>query len=165
MEEPIPEPVSFGRYAVAGLLAAVILGGLLLLARPLLFSLAEPLDDTNYTVIAASQVGDEPIMRRLLLNESHGLLGEIVDGERTELGVVVAPMTIGGYSVVNAWSPTNNCALEIGGDRLRDCAGDAWTFDGVPLDPADPILEAFPATVANGAVTVDFTRTIDPTTR
>jgi hypothetical protein len=61
---------------------------------------------------------------------------------------------------VDAWSPTNDCPLSLLGDRLADCEGDTWTFDGVPIDPADPALLAFPTTVRNGAVVVDFTRPI-----
>lgn len=165
MEEPVPSPVSVGRYLFAALVGTAVLVGLLLVARPLLFTMAPPLDDTNYTVVATSQLTDGPIVRQLLLNESHGWAGELVQGDRTQISVIVAPRTIGGFSVVSAWSSTNDCALEIGADRLRDCAGDAWTFDGVPLDPADPSLQAFPATVSNGAVTVDFTRTFDPVAR
>lgn len=165
MEEPVPSPVSVGRYLFAALVGATALVGLLLVARPLLFTMARPLDDTNYTVVAVSQVTDGPIVRQLLLNESHGWAGELVQDDRTQFSVIVAPLTIGGFSVVNAWSPTHDCALEIGADRLRDCAGDAWTFDGVPLDATDPSLQAFPATVNNGAVAVDFTRTFDPAAR
>jgi hypothetical protein len=161
MQEPIRDPVPFGRYAVAGLIGALLVSGILLLARPLLFSLSPLLDDTNYAVGGAGQV-TEPLLRELLLNQSHGLQGEVRDGDRTQISVVVAPFTADSFSVVNAWSPTHDCALELGADRLRDCAGDAWTFDGVPLDPADPPLEAFPASVANGAIVVDFTRLIDP---
>lgn len=165
MEEPVPAEVSLGRYLVAGLLGTAVIVVLLLLVRPLLFTLAQPLDDTNYAVVASSQVTDGPIVRQLLLNESQGLLGELVRDDRTQISVIVAPFTIGGFSVVNAWSPTHDCALEIGADRLRDCEGDAWTFDGIPLDPEDPPLQSFPTTVTNGAVTVDFTRTVDPATR
>ena len=60
--------------------------------------------------------------------------------------------------MVDAWSPTNDCALTLGADRLTDCEGDTWTFDGVPIDPADPRLTAFPTTVNSGAVVADFTR-------
>ena len=34
------------------------------------------------------------------------------------------------------------------------------TFDGIPIDPADPRLQGFPTRVNNGAVVVDFTRPI-----
>ncbi len=165
MEEPIPSPVSVGRYLFAALMGTAVLVALLLIARPLLFTMAPPLDDTNYTVVAVSQVTDGPIVRQLLLNESHGWAGELVRDERTQISVIIAPLTIGGFSVVGAWSPTNDCPVEIGADRLRDCTGDAWTFDGVPLDATDPSLQAFPTTVNNGAVTVDFTRTFDPAAR
>lgn len=165
MEEPTSAPVSIGRSLFAALVGTALLVALLLVARPLLFTMAPPLDDTNYAVVATSQLADGPVLRQLLLNESHGWAGELAQDVRTEFSVIVAPLAIGGFSVVGAWSPTNDCAIEIGADRLRDCAGDAWTFGGVPLDAADPSLQAFPATVGNGAVIVDFTRTVDPAAR
>ncbi|HLE89210.1 MAG TPA: hypothetical protein VI733_04070 [Candidatus Limnocylindria bacterium] len=149
-----------GRYVIAGLLTAAAVSGLLLLIRPLLFSLAGPRDDTNYTVASAAAANEGPMLVELVLNERHELLGEVHRGEQTGLTVVVAPVGTTAYSVVGAWSPTNDCALSLGADRLRDCEGDAWTFDGVPLDPADPHLQAFPTRVSNGAVLVDFTRPI-----
>ena len=30
----------------------------------------------------------------------------------------------------------SDCPVEIGADRLTDCDGRAWTFDGIPIDPA-----------------------------
>jgi len=104
MEESVPSPVSVGRYLFAALVGTAALVGLLLVARPLLFTMARPLDDTNYTVVAVSQVTDGPIARQLLLNESHGWAGELVQDDRTQISVIVAPLTIGGFSVVNAWS-------------------------------------------------------------
>ena len=145
------------RYAVAGLLAAAAVGGLLLLVRPFIFSFAPPLNDANYTVASAASVRNGPKLIEIVLNESHGLPGEVHSDGRVGLTVVVSAVTTDAYAVVNAWSQTNDCAVTIGADRLIDCAGEAWTFDGIPLDTADPPLLAFPTTVSNGAVVVDFT--------
>jgi hypothetical protein len=150
------------RYAIAALLAVLGLVGLMLLVRPLIFSLAPPLDDANYRLIAATSADEGVQLVEIVLNEPHGLLGEVLAGEHAGLTVAVAPVIgTGRYTVVNAWSPTNDCAVELGPDRLVDCAGNAWTYDGLPLDPADPPLERFPATVRIGAVVVDFTRPVD----
>jgi len=148
-----------GRYVVSGLLVAAAVSGLLLLIRPLLFSLAGPLDDTNYIVAATAQAAEGPMRREILFNEPHGYPGELRRDEQAGLFVIVAPIGPA-FSVVNAWSPTNDCAVTIGADRLLDCEGDAWTYDGVPIDPADPPLQRFPTRVSSGAVVVDFTRPI-----
>lgn len=158
MEHQAPVPVR--RYVVAGLLAAAAVSGLLLLVRPLIFTFAGPLDDTNYTVAAASQAKNGPMLVEIVLNESHGLPGEVHRDERVGLTVVVSEVGTDAFAVVNAWSPTHDCAVTLGADRLVDCDGDSWTFDGVPIDPADPPLQGFPTTVSNGAVVVDFTRPI-----
>ena len=155
------DPLPVRRYVVAGVLAAAAVGGLLLLVRPFIFSFAPPLGDANYTVASAAAIRNAPALVEIVLNESHGLPGEVHRDERVGLTVVVSSVGPDAYSVVDAWSPTNDCAVTLGADRLRDCAGDAWTFDGLPLDPADPRLLAFPTTVSNGAVVVDFTRPIE----
>jgi hypothetical protein len=150
------------RYVVAALLAVAALVGLMLLVRPLIFSLAPPLDDANYRLVATAQADEGVQLIEIVLNEPHGLLGEKIAGERAGLTVAVAPvMGTGRYTVVNAWSPTNDCAIQLGPDRLVDCAGDAWTYEGVPIDPADPPLQRFPTTVSNGVVVVDFVQPID----
>jgi hypothetical protein len=150
------------RYAVAALLAVAGLVGLMLLVRPLIFSLAPPLDDANYRLVASAQADEGPQLIEIVLSEPHGLLGEMVAGERAGLTVAVAPVIgTGRYTVVNAWSPTNDCAIQLGPDRLVDCAGDAWTYEGIPIDPTDPPLQRFPTVVRNGAVVVDFTQPVD----
>lgn len=150
------------RYVVTALLALAVLLGVILLVRPLIFSLAPPLDDANYRLMATSDADVGPQLVPVVLNDRHGLPGEEVSGERAGLKVIVAPVEgTGRYTVVDAWSPTNDCPIEVGADRLLDCAGDAWTYDGVPIDPADPPLVSFPTTTGNGAVVVDFTRPID----
>ena len=150
------------RYAVTALLALAALLGVILLVRPLIFSLAPPLNDANYRLMATGDADAGPQLVALVLNDSHGLPGERVSGERAGVTVVVAPIEgTGRYTVVDAWSPTNECPIELGADRLIDCAGDAWTYDGIPIDPADPPLVSFPTTTGNGALVVDFTRPID----
>jgi len=150
------------RYAITALLALAALLGVILLVQPLIFSLAPPLNDANYRLMATSDADAGPQLVPLVLNDPHGLPGEEVSGERAGLVVVVAPVEgTGRYTVVDAWSPTNDCRIELGADRLVDCEGDAWTYDGVPIDPADPPLVSFPTTTGNGAVVVDFTRPID----
>ena len=156
MQEPLPVPLR--RYLVAGLLGAAAVGGLLLVTRPILFSFAPPLDDSNHAVAAAAAVKTRPVVVELVLNESHGIAGEVHRGGRVGLTVVVSAVGPEAFAVVDAWSPTHACAITLAGDRLLDCAGDAWTFDGIPLDPADPPLQAFPVSVRNGAVVADFTR-------
>jgi hypothetical protein len=149
------------RYAVAALLAVAGLVGLMLLVRPLIFSLAPPLDDANYRLIATGRADEGVQLVEIVLNEPHGLAGEVIAGEHAGLTVVVAPVIgTGRYTVVNAWSPTNDCAIDLGPDRLVDCAGDAWTYEGIPIDPANPPLARFPTTVGNGAVVVDFTQPV-----
>lgn len=145
---------------MAGLLAAAAVGGILLLVRPFIFSFAPPLDDTNYTVAGVLDARAKPMLVEIVLNEAHGLPGEVHRDNRVGLTVVVSSVGTDAFAVVDAWSPTNDCAVTLGADRLVDCRGDTWTFDGVPIDPADPGLTEFPTTVRNGAVVVDFTRPI-----
>lgn len=150
------------RYVVTALLAVAGLVGLMLLVRPLIFSLAPPLDDANYRLIAAAQADQGVQLVEVVLSEPHGLLGEVVDGERARLTVAISPVIgTGRYTVVNAWSPTSDCGIDLGPDRLVDCAGDAWTYEGIPIDAADPPLERFPTVVRNGAVVVDFVHPVD----
>lgn len=145
---------------MAGLLAAAAVGGLLLLVRPFIFSFAPPLDDTNYTVAGVLEARARPMLVEIVLNEAHGLPGEVHRDNRVGLTIVVSSVGTDAFAVVDAWSPTNDCAVTLGADRLVDCRGDTWTFDGVPIDPADPGLTEFPTTVRNGAVVADFTRPI-----
>jgi hypothetical protein len=156
------DPLPVRRGVVAGVLAAVALGGLLLLVRPFLFSFAPPLNDANYTVASAASIQNGPALVEIVLNESHDLPGEVHRNEAVGLTIVVSQVGTDAFAVVDAWSPTNDCALTLRADRVVDCEGDTWTFDGVPIDPADPALLAFPTTVRNGAVVVDFTRPISP---
>ena len=154
------DPFPVRRYVVAGLLTAAAVAGLLLLVRPFIFSFAPPLSDANTTVASAATIRNGPKLVEIVLSESHGWPGEVErDDELISLTVVVSATSSDAFAVVDAWSPTNDCALMLGADRLTDCDGDTWTFDGVPIDPADPPLLAFPTTVNSGAVVADFTRT------
>ena len=153
------DPLPVRRSVVAGLLAAATIGGLLLLVPPLIFSFAPPLNDANYTVASAAVIKNGPALVEIVLGEPHGWPGEVRrDDDLISLNVVVAVTGPDAFAVVDAWSPTHDCALTLGADRLTDCEGDTWTFDGVPIDPADPALTAFPTTVNSGAVVADFTR-------
>jgi hypothetical protein len=154
------DPFPLRRYVVAGLLAAVGVGALLLLVRPFIFSFASPLTDANYTVASAATIQARPAAVEIVLSERHGWPGEVKrEDELFSLTVIVSAVGPSAFSVVDAWSPTHDCAVTLGADRLTDCAGDTWTFNGIPIDPADPPLVAFPTTEKSGAVVTDFTRT------
>jgi hypothetical protein len=154
------DPFPLRRYIVAGLLTAAAVGGLLLLVRPFIFSFAGPLNDANYTVASAAAITNGPKLVEIVLNEAHDWPGEVHRDERAGLTVVVSAVGPDAFAVVDAWSPTNDCAITLAADRLVDCAGDTWTFDGVPIDPADPSLVAFPTTLNSGAIVADFTRSL-----
>ncbi|MGH2455084.1 MAG: hypothetical protein ACRDHD_02315 [Candidatus Limnocylindria bacterium] len=157
-------PVPVLRYALTAALAVVALVAVMLLVRPFIFSFAAPRDDANYPVVAALEADAAPRRVEILLNDPHGLLGEVERDDRAGLTVVVARQPgVDGYSAVSAWSPTHDCPVTIAGDRLADCDGDAWTFAGVPIDPGDPPLQRFPTAERNGAVIVDFTAPLPAT--
>jgi hypothetical protein len=158
------DEVPLRRYVIVASLGVAALLVVTLLVRPLIFSLAGPRDDRNYPLISASEADRGARRIEIVLNDPHALPGEVVRDERVGYTVVVAPLAgRDGYSVVGAWSPTNHCAVEIDQDRLRDCGGDTWTFEGFPIDADDPPLTTFPVTVRNGAVIVDFTAPMNPT--
>jgi hypothetical protein len=151
------------RYLIVALLAVGVLLVITLLVRPFIFSLAGPRDDRNFPVVSVSQADEGPQLIEILLNDPHGLPGEIVRDDRVGYSVVVAPLPgEAGYSVVGAWSPTGECPLQVDQDRLRDCRGDTWTFEGFAFDAGNPSLTAFPVSVRNGAVLADFTAPRDP---
>lgn len=150
------------RYAVAAVIAFVVLLGLLLLVRPMIYSVAPPRDDSVYAVATVASVPtSEPLVKELLLNAPHGLLGERRSGEHAVITVVVSRGLSGLLSVVNAWSPTNGCALTARPDRLVDCRGHQWTLSGDPFATGDPPLQSFPVTNQSGALVVDFTHSVD----
>ena len=65
------------RAVVAGVIAAVAVGGLLLLVRPFIFSFAPPLNDANYTVGSAAAIKKGPALLEVVLGEPHGWPGEV----------------------------------------------------------------------------------------
>jgi hypothetical protein len=150
------------RYAIAALVAFVLLVGLLLLVRPMIYSVAPPRDDSVYAVATTSSVPTSaPLVKEILLNTSHHLLGERRSGEHAVITVVVSRGLSGLFSVVNAWSPTNGCALTARPDRLVDCRGHAWTLAGDPFASGDAPLQSFPVSNQDGSVIVDFTHPVD----
>lgn len=148
------------RNAIALLVALGLLVGLLLLAQQFILFFAPPRDDTVYAVAAESDVAKAPIMRDLLLNKPHGLLGERPSGSHAAITVVISRTVTGQYAVVNAWSPVSDCLVTLGADRVTDCAGHQWTLAGDPFDEADPPLQRFPVTIQTGALIVDFTHPV-----
>jgi len=157
------EPVPIRRAAIGCLALAV--GGLLVagLVRPAIFSLAPPRDDSVVIVGTLTDLPDGPNRRTQLLARSYGHDGEREAGDgRVEIAYFLVPTSLGTAAAVNAASPVQeSCPVEIGPDRLLDCAGRAWTYEGLPIDSADPPLERFPVAVESGSIVVDFTRTLD----
>jgi len=155
------EPVPLRRAAVGCLLVALAVVALALIVRPAIFSLAPPRDDASVIAVTATEVATGPIHRDFVLSRSHGWSGERDAGDgRVQLAVILAPTsTSGAVSAVNASSPgRDDCPVEIGADRLSDCDGRAWTFDGFAIDSADPPLERIAAEVVDGSVVLDLTQ-------
>jgi hypothetical protein len=151
------------RTAVGCLVVALALVGLMLLVRPAIFSLAPPRDDTHVIVGAATALATGPRVVDVALARSHGLDGEQpLDAGRVQVQLVVAPTLTGGFSVVNAASPVaDDCRVAIAQDRLRDCEGRTWTFDGSPIDPDVAPLQRFEVVIDDGSVGANLTRPID----
>ena len=158
------EPVPVRRAAVGCLLIALAGLGVALLVRPAIFTFSTPRDDAAVIVATAGDVQAGPLLRDVILTRSYGWNGERDAGDdRVQLSVIVAPSRFGGVAVVAAASPAaDDCAIEITADRLTDCDGRSWTFEGLPLDSADPPLDRFSVAVDAGSVTVDFTRLEEP---
>ncbi len=152
---------TIGRYAAMGIVGFAALLGLLLLVRPFIFSLAPPRDDSVYAVATVAELTGGPVQRELLLNNPEGLLGEQPNGIHAAITVVVSRTVTGQYSVVNAWSPVNDCALTLGADRVTDCRGLQWTIAGDPFDATQPPLQRFPVRLENGALVVDLTSPVN----
>lgn len=156
------EPVPVRRAAVGCLLIGVAALAVALLVRPAIFTFATPRDDGAVIVATAAEVQAGPLLREVILTRSYGWEGELDAGDdRVQLSVIVAPSRFGGVAVVAAAS-AEDCAVEIGADRLTDCGGRSWTFEGLPLDSADAPLDRFAVEVDAGSVTVDFTRLEEP---
>jgi hypothetical protein len=160
---PAEEPFPFRRAAIgcAGLAAVLLVGALLV--RPAIFFFAPPRDDGAIAVATLTEVTAGPVRRDLILSRSYGWTGERDAGDgRVQLAVILAPTPTGSISAVNAASPGRlGCAVEIGADRLTDCGGRAWTFDGVPIDSADPPLERVGVEVVSGSVVLDLTGPVE----
>ena len=153
------EPVPIRRAAVGCLVVTLTLVAIALVVRLAILSAAPPRDDTVVTVATASEVSAGPIRRDLILSRSRGWSGERAAGEgRVQVAVIVSSSTGRGIAAVNAASPGRaDCPVEIAADRLTDCDGRAWTFDGIPIDPADPSLERIAVDVTSGSVVLDMT--------
>ncbi|HLA65155.1 MAG TPA: hypothetical protein VK600_01085 [Candidatus Saccharimonadales bacterium] len=149
------------RYLTLGVLGTLLVMGILLVVRPLIFSFGSPRDDTHYPVVTAAMADAGPRIVELPLNDPHDLPGETTVGAQVRFTVVISPLPSGGYAAVAAWSPIHACRIALGPDRLVDCQGAAWTYQGIPLDAADPPLKRFPLTTTDGMVVVDFTRPYD----
>lgn len=150
------------RYVVGFVVALVALVGLTLLVRPLIYSVAPPRDDSVYAVAEVGAVAATPVLKDVLLNRSHGLLGERPNGAQVVIRLAISRTLTGEYSVVDAWSPVNDCALAAGADRLTDCKGHSWTPDGAPFASSDPPLERFVVRIDNGALIADLTKPVAP---
>ena len=157
------EPVPVRRAAIGCVMIAIIGLGIAALVRPAIFSLAPPRDDAVTIVATLSEVGDRPIERDQLLVRSYGHDGEQDAGDgRSQLRIIVVESSFGGVTVLNAASPGRaDCTVEIGADRLEDCEGRTWTFEGLPVEAGDQPLQRFPTEVDEGSIVVDFTRTVD----
>lgn len=159
---PMDEPVPIRRAVIGFALIVLFVVAVMVLIRPAIFTLAPPRDDTVVIVGTVTDVTATTTRREVVLSRSYGWDGERDAGEgRVQLTVILGP-TATGIGAVNAASPVADaCPVEIGADRLTDCDGRAWTFEGLPLDSADPPLQRFPVEVEAGAVVVDFTTTIE----
>jgi hypothetical protein len=158
------DPPPMRRAAIGCLVLAVVGLGLAALVRPLIFSVAPPRDDSVAIVATLTDVSTGPIRRDHLLSRSYGLDGEMDAGDgRVQISVIVARTGFGGVTAINAASPgRDDCPVDIGADRLVDCDGRTWTYEGQPIDSADPPLQRFPTEVEAGAIVVDFTQMVEP---
>lgn len=163
MSGPRDEPVPIRRAAIGCLLLAVLGLGAAALVRPAIYLLAPPRDDARVIVGTLTELGTSPIERDQLLGRSYGHDGETDAGDgRVQIGLIIAPAGFGAASVVNAASPlADDCPVEIGADRLLDCEGRAWTYQGLPIDSADPPLERFAVQIENGAIVADLTESVE----
>ena len=160
----LDDPPPIRRADIGCLVLAIVGFGFAALVRPLIFSVAPPRDDSVVIVGTLAEASAEPIHRVQLLSRSYGYDGELDAGDgRVEVTVIATATGSGGVTVVNAASPDrDDCPVDLGADRLVDCDGRTWTYEGLPIDSADPPLQRFPATVEDGAIVVDFTRALDP---
>lgn len=155
------DPVPVRRWVLGCLTVAVLVVGVLLLLRPALFTLTPPRGDAAVVVAAPTELGAEPIRREVVLRRSYGWTGEADAGDgRVQLTLLLTRSPSGAVAAVNAASAAGGgCPVESAADRLTDCDGRTWTFEGLPID-ADAPLERFPVTVDGGSVIVDLTRSM-----
>lgn len=160
----LDDPPPIRRAAIGCLVLAIVGFGFAALIRPLIFSVAPPRDDSVVIVGTLADAAAGPIRRVQLLSRSYGYDGELDAGDgRVEVAIIASATDFGGVTVVNAASPErDDCPVDLGADRLVDCAGRTWTYEGLPIDPADPPLQRFPTTIQDGAIVVDFTRLAAP---
>lgn len=163
MSDPNEEPVPLRRAAIGCLLIAVLGLGFAALVRPAIYLLAPPRDDARVTVGTLTELGSGPVQRDQVLSRSYGHDGEIDAGDgRVQLRLIVTPTGFGTATVVNAASPLEpECPVEIGADRLRDCSGRTWTYEGLPIDSADPPLERFAVVVEGGVIVADLSEALE----
>jgi hypothetical protein len=156
------EPVPIRRAAVGCLLIALAGVAVALLVRPAIFSFAPARDDSAVVVATAAEVAGGPVVRDVLLTRSYGWPGERDAGDgRVQLSLIVAPAPFAAIAAMPATSPVaDDCAIVIGQGLLTDCEGNAWSFDGTPLEAGLAPLDRFPVEVAGGSVAVDLTRTL-----
>lgn len=154
------EPVPIRRPAVGCLLIVIAVVAVVLALRSAIFSVAPPRDDSVVTVATATEVAAGPIVRDVILSRSRGWSGEQDAGDgRVQVAVILASAPAGSISAMNAATPgRDDCPVEIAADRLVDCDGRTWTYDGTPIDPVDPPLERFALEVISGSVVLDMTR-------
>jgi hypothetical protein len=157
------EPVPIRRAAIGCLLVALAVAALALVVRPAIFSVAAPRDDSVVAVGTATEVAAGPMRRDLILSRPRGWSGERDAGDgRVQVAVIVSPSSLGGTSAVNAASPgRDDCPVVIAADRLTDCDGRAWTYEGIPIDAADPPLEKIAVEEASGSIVLDMTGPLD----
>lgn len=162
MSGPRDEPVPIRRAAIGCLVLALLGFGAAALVRPAIYLLAPPRDDARVIVGTLTELGTSPIERDQLLRRSYGHDGETDAGDgRVQIRLIVAPAGFGAASVVNAASPlAADCPVEVGADRLVDCDGRAWTYQGLPIDSADPPLQRFAVQIENGAIVADLTEPV-----
>jgi len=158
MDEGVPlRRAIIGFVLIAGFVVLVMA-----LVRPAVFVLAPARDDAAVVIGTLTDVTARTERHEILLSRSYGWDGERDAGDgRVQLSVITGPTATGIAAVSGASPVTDDCEVDIAADRLTGCEGRSWTFEGLPIDSADPPLERWPIRVDDGAVVVDFTRTID----
>jgi hypothetical protein len=149
-----------GRTAIGCLVGVAALVGVMLLVRPLIFSVAPPRDDSRVVIGSASQFADGPERVVVALSRSYGLDSERpLGGGRVQLALIGSQGEAANVVALSAASSVADaCPVEPMDGRLVDCAGRAWALDGAPLEAGRPPLERFATTIENGVVYADLTQ-------